>query len=582
MATPVRYIPQFVQSNLGLLNNIISKRDRQFDIAKQQQLATEDKFKSLQVDPVDIELKNEVLNDYQGQAQDILKKYNGDYYAASDDLARLGSSMKSSTPINLLMRRKQLGEEERKIMNQYGTDAIVAHSIYDQNLRDKNGDWIDPSQLKSKIYNAAQIYGRFNREYGSLKNRTWQTDPKHLSGDMSGFLGYESGRGIHKNEVAGYRDEMFKELKQQYGDLDDNTLMNIADNAANSLVVGSQTHYMQDPMAIARAKAALNGQSTEGQNYRAERSNSISADNDKAKEMNSSLDSINTLNSLIKKRDDFNKKWPDLTKQPDGEKDPSQQKYIDDLNNEISDYTNSVKKDYPIINQLIKKGYSETEAIELVRDNLQGGRNAVKVNNIYYANDPTSASAYVRNAFGNNNLPGRFEKFDPEEKEWSDSDTYHLDYPWVFNQNDPENYNYGINKILGNKKIKNVGIDWNDGNIMITDNNDDVYRYPVDKIPDIGFRTQVKTYKAVNDALNSQPTLGDNKIPGTNYYISTKVVDDESGIPRIESDLMLDKGGKKIKVDKSLFYNTANSEFFDYMTKTPEIHQTKGTKLYTN
>jgi hypothetical protein len=80
MATPIRYVPQVIPTDLG--QGLLQEQDRrqgQYDAAFSGMNQAEDQFGQFQVDPSDIAGKNYVLGQFKDKTKAIVDKYGGDY-----------------------------------------------------------------------------------------------------------------------------------------------------------------------------------------------------------------------------------------------------------------------------------------------------------------------------------------------------------------------------------------------------------------------------------------------------------------------------------------------------------------------
>ena len=136
----VRYIPQFIETDLGFYKDILDRREAEYEQAFAMPLEMEDMYANVPTVIDDIETKNEVLNDFKSRVEDIVyKKYSGDYAAARRDIAREVMKEKQNPFFKIAPERYRLAEEERKIKEQLGIDYIPGRSVLDVPIRDENG-----------------------------------------------------------------------------------------------------------------------------------------------------------------------------------------------------------------------------------------------------------------------------------------------------------------------------------------------------------------------------------------------------------------------------------------------------------
>ena len=238
----IEYRPQFIQSDIGAMQKKFDDLQQAYDQSYMGTLSAEDQYNQLEVNPVDIALKNEIIQGFRDRTQAIVDKYGGDWGAAAKQLAREVVKTKQDPFFQLASRRNQLAEEQRKLKQQYGPDAIVLKDISKTQLRDKEGKYISPDELGYEVLHRGQFKEMMNRELGHLakdvregqfrvsKNTPWQMERDIIT-------------GITEDEVIGVAQQGYALLKKQRPDLPDDIAFDIAMNEARSYVGDKRTDF---------------------------------------------------------------------------------------------------------------------------------------------------------------------------------------------------------------------------------------------------------------------------------------------------------------------------------------------------
>ena len=243
----VRYIPQFIETDLGFYKDILDRREAEYEQAFAMPLEIEDMYANVPTVIDDIETKNEVLNDFKSRVEDIVyKKYSGDYAAARRDIAREVMKEKQNPFFKIAPERYRLAEEERKIKEQLGIDYIPGRSVLDVPIRDENGNWITQDQLQHKFWNRAQLVNRLQTEFSRMADRimdgSWS-----VSKDIRGLIEKTRTRGITESEVEPLAKIMAQTLTNSDPELDPAIAYEIALNEARTYVLGYTKEERQDP-----------------------------------------------------------------------------------------------------------------------------------------------------------------------------------------------------------------------------------------------------------------------------------------------------------------------------------------------
>lgn len=243
----VRYVPQFIETDLGFYKDILDRREAEYEQAFAMPLEIEDMYANLPTIIDDIETKNEVLNDFKSRVEDIVyKKYSGDYAAARRDLAREVMKEKQNPFFKIAPERYRLAEEERKIREQLGINYIPGRSVLDVPIRDENGNWITQDQLQHKYWDRGQLVNRLQTEFSRMASMV-RDGRWHASEDVNGLIEKATTRGITQSEVEPLAKIMAQTLTNSDPELDPAIAYEIALNEANTYVLGYTKDARQDP-----------------------------------------------------------------------------------------------------------------------------------------------------------------------------------------------------------------------------------------------------------------------------------------------------------------------------------------------
>lgn len=243
----VRYVPQFIETDLGFYKDILDRREAEYEQAFAMPLEIEDMYANVPSTIMDIETKNEVLNDFKSRVEDIVyKKYSGDYAAARRDLAREVMKERQNPFFKIAPERYRLAEEERKIREKLGINYIPGRSVLDVPIRDENGNWITQDQLQHKYWDRGQLVNRLQTEFSRMasmvRDGRWS-----VSKDVKGLIEKARTRGITKSEVEPLAEIMAQTLINSDPELDPAIAHEIALNEANTYVLGYTKEERQDP-----------------------------------------------------------------------------------------------------------------------------------------------------------------------------------------------------------------------------------------------------------------------------------------------------------------------------------------------
>jgi hypothetical protein len=233
----IQYTPQFVQSDIGAMQRKFDDLQQGYDTAYAGALAAEDQFGQFDVDQRDIELKNEVLGGFKNRVKSLVDRYGGDWSAASKQLASEIVRTKNDKFFPIAARRKMLAEEQRRAASQPG--AIILKDVRNVDLRDKDGNWINPEDLDYKVTTRDALRKELELGYADLAKKITEGGYESVKG-VPWIMRKAVTKGITDAEVPEVANNMLGTLKQMYPELDDKTAQSIAVEQANQLVGGTQ------------------------------------------------------------------------------------------------------------------------------------------------------------------------------------------------------------------------------------------------------------------------------------------------------------------------------------------------------
>ena len=234
----IQYTPQFVQSDIGAMQKRFDDLQQGYDTAYAGALAAEDQFGQFDVDQRDIELKNEVLGGFKNRVKSLVDRYGGDWGAASKQLASEIVRTKNDKFFPIAARRKMLAEEQRRAASQPG--AIILKDVRNVDLRDKDGNWINPEDLDYKVTTREALMKDLDAEYSGLANQIRMGDYHAVKG-LPWMMEKDITKGITEAEVPMVAENMVASLKQMHPELNDDIAKSIAINQARQYVKGNDT-----------------------------------------------------------------------------------------------------------------------------------------------------------------------------------------------------------------------------------------------------------------------------------------------------------------------------------------------------
>jgi hypothetical protein len=243
----IEYRPQFVQSDIGAMQKRFDDLQRGYDESYAGALAAEDMYNSFETDVSDIGLKNEIIGGFKDRVQSIVDKHGGDWGAASKQLAREVIKTKQDPFFQLAATKRSRAEEERLRRQALGPNAIVQKSVRDVQLRDSEGNYIDPSQLESEVLDRSQFKKLVSDELGYLKSRVKEGEFR-VAGRTPWLLERDITTGISESEVNEVARQAYDLIKRSRPDLNDDTAMEIAIEEARSYVGNTKLDFTGNQM----------------------------------------------------------------------------------------------------------------------------------------------------------------------------------------------------------------------------------------------------------------------------------------------------------------------------------------------
>jgi hypothetical protein len=244
MVQPIQYTPQFIKTDVGAIQDKLNARQGQYDAAYAGALGAEDQFGQFDVHAKDIDLKNKVIGGFRDRVKSLVDQYGGDYAAASKQLVKEIVNTKNDKFFKLAGERNKLAEEQRRLVQQYGPNAIILKDVTKPDLVDAQGNYIRPEDLSSEVLNREHFEKILDTDFGLLKNK--KREGALTKSSTPGYLQSTTTQGITGAEVNQVAQDMYNTLKKTRPDLPDDIAINIANNQAKSYVLGSTNQLVGD------------------------------------------------------------------------------------------------------------------------------------------------------------------------------------------------------------------------------------------------------------------------------------------------------------------------------------------------
>jgi len=442
MAQPIQYTPQFIQTDVGAIQDKLNARQGQYDTAYANALGAEDKFGEFNVHQKDIDLKNKVIGGFKDRVKTLVDQYGGDYAAASKQLVKEIVNTKNDKFFGLAAERARLAEEQRRLIQQYGPNAIVLKDVTKPDLVDAQGNYIRPEDLSSEVLNRKQLEEIIDQDYGMLKNK--KREGALTKSGTPGYLQSTTVQGINQAEVNQVATDMYNTLKKTRPDLPDDIAINIANNQAKSYVLGSTNQLVSDKqwdLAQQRAEydrthpATPPGKTTSlitpevyGNGQISE--TGVSDYNTAVRGFNKAASEIPILKTEIPKLktslDHYQKSYNDAVKNNDpnlidrkASLDAAKRKYessLSALSSARKNYTDSedtISKKYSIYNDIKYKPGKEGGALNAWKaiENKLNEANAVYPSGLAFREDANTVNSIIKEY---SNVPGSMMAIDPK------------------------------------------------------------------------------------------------------------------------------------------------------------------------
>jgi hypothetical protein len=208
-------------------------------------LGAEDQFGQYDVHAVDIDLKNKVIGGFKDRVKSLVDQYGGDYAAASKQLVKEIVNTKNDKFFKLAAIRNKYAEEQRRMKQQLGPNAIVMKDVLAKDLMDADGNYINPEDLQTEVLSREQFKEMANREYGYLAKDV--QEGKFGQSEVAGLLKRQIRTGINSQQVPEVANNIYGLLKKQRPDLPDDVAKSIAMEEARSYVGDVKYDYQGDP-----------------------------------------------------------------------------------------------------------------------------------------------------------------------------------------------------------------------------------------------------------------------------------------------------------------------------------------------
>jgi len=179
------------------------------------------------------------------RVKSLVEQYGGDYAAASKQLVKEIINTKNDKFFKLAGIRNKYAEEQRRLQQQLGPNAIVMKDVLAKDLMDADGNYIRPEDLQTEVLNREQFKEMANREYGYLAKDL--QEGKFGKSEVAGLLKRQIRTGITYQQVPETAEKIYGLLKKQRPDLPEDVAKSIAMEEARSYVGDIKYDYQGDP-----------------------------------------------------------------------------------------------------------------------------------------------------------------------------------------------------------------------------------------------------------------------------------------------------------------------------------------------
>jgi len=246
MATPIQYTPQYIPTDMGLMSNMLDRKQAKYDAGYSAPLSFEDEFSQIDVSPENIAGKQAVLGNFKGRIQEIVDQYGGDYGAASKDIARAISKERGNEFYQLAPQHTAALKRQQALKDKYGANAIAINEV-PRSFINEQGE-VQDVNLDPTILNQLDLERTLQTEFSKRGSKPRQSGLYKTKNTPEGFLQQSTIRGITEEEFPGVMQEMEERLYTMHPELQgDPRAKNIAENMARQLIGGSTIDYRNDP-----------------------------------------------------------------------------------------------------------------------------------------------------------------------------------------------------------------------------------------------------------------------------------------------------------------------------------------------
>lgn len=232
---PLQYQSMFVPTNLGLMNQQLMKRDKEYEANEMAMANAADKYSQVISDPSAVEYKNQLLDQFGNDMRELTEQHGGDL-GAIDKKALVNKINKIRPMIQDVEKHALAREDEKKRIAQLGPWADLQSGVggYEE--------WASGDREYAKIGDTRD-YDKFLEQ--NYSNKAKMRRDNNLVLDPTGqFYMKTTKHGITKSEEQFYTDKMYDDLKAI--GVSDTVAMQKAAKHANNLVMGESDQYMRN------------------------------------------------------------------------------------------------------------------------------------------------------------------------------------------------------------------------------------------------------------------------------------------------------------------------------------------------
>lgn len=575
MATPIQYTPQFIPTNVGLMNNILAQKQSDYDAGYAAPGMFEDKFAQIQVSPENMAGKQAILGNFQDKIKGVVDRYGGDYGAASKDIVREIARERQNPFYQMAPQHQKALARQQSMKDKLGSNYFALNEVPSKFV-DETGRVNQNVELNPNILNQQDLEKTLLTEFGGLGKQVREGGLKNIQ-DRPGMLESATTRGITQNEVSGVADQMLQRLRDSNPDLaaaidaGDPRAMQIAQNMANQMVGGTTRRFMRDPSYVA-PKPGEKG--TSGMKNYITRVGKATSSWETPEEMQKDLDQYN-------KKAQFYEETLALRKEGYPEKQEDFFSWLDESKENKKFLNRKVASDYLIQKRLAEK------MVDKAAEPFKGAMLDDLMNN-YGLSQPEAINAVIKERSMNPVEHPVAVRTTSERSKDAMLDAINLgvrdlDFDSVDIYKDgtkktksKESKETDVKNAIYDGNIIDLEVDLKNGDIILHDKNGESYGIPARSLSDFKVSENINGYKEIINTLygESSGRLDTPVIIGDDRYGAIKQFNPESGIYESEIYLLNDYNDPIQVVPEESFNEMFFTQLFSTYGTQPQYKPT--------